>query len=256
MIPQTLPLKFLSQLMAIVVATIGFFACHTHAGLIHRYSFQEAGAVKDSVGTADGDLKGASVSNGALTLKNDGKNSDDDDVQYVAFTKPILPKTGSVTLVFWFTASDAPAFSRILDLGDQDNSEGKAFIYFTPRDSDDQSRAAITATDAGSKTNIDNDRLDDGKQHMVAIIVDGTAKKLHVFVDGKEAGTPADLGDNTLDKVSTKHAWIGRSAYDNDPGLSATINEFRVYDNALAGDDVAAAYKAGPAALPGATTQK
>ena len=253
---QSIPQKFFCQLLAIVAATIGFCACFADAGLIHRYSFQETGTVKDSAGNADGDLKGATVTNGALTLKNDGKNSGDDDVQYVAFTKPILPKSGSVSLVFWFTASDAPAFSRILDLGDQDNSEGQAFIYFTPRDSDDQSRAAITASDAASKTSVDNDRLDDGKQHMVAIVVDGNAKKLHVFVDGKESAAPADLGDNTLDKVSSKHAWIGRSAFDNDPGLSATINEFRVYDNALGGDDVAAAYKAGPGALPGATTQK
>jgi hypothetical protein len=240
----------------LLISLIGtsFCAVAVRADLIHRYSFHETG-IKDSVGNADGAMKGASIVDGKLVLKNDGKNSGDDDVQFVEFSKPILPKTGSVSLVFWFTASDAGAFSRLIDLGDQDNSEGRAFIYFTARDSDDQSRAAISATDAGSKTNLDNDRLDDGEKHMVALVIDGDAKKFHVFIDGKEPTPAVGLGDNTLDKVSPKHAWIGRSAFDTDPGLSATVEEFRVYDNALSATDVAAAMKAGPGALPSASTQ-
>lgn len=253
--PRALRERLLWRLFVVILLGVSAGAHRASAGLIHRYSFQDPSAAKDSVGNADGALKGAVIAGGKLTLKNDGKNSGDDAVQFVEFSGPILPRSGSVSLVFWFIAGDAGAYSRIIDIGDQDDGEGRAFIYFTPRDGDDQSRAAISATDAGSKTNLDNDRLDDGRQHMVAMVIDGDARKLHVFIDGKEAGTPADLGDNTLDKVSLKHAWIGRSAFDTDPGLSATIDEFRVYDNALTGADVAAAFKAGPASVPGAATQ-
>jgi hypothetical protein len=241
-------------LFVILLVGTGFLVHPAHADLIHRYSFHDP-AVKDSVGDADPTLKGASVVGGKLVLKNGDKNSGDDDVQFVEFSKPILPKSGSVSIVFWFTAENAGAFSRVIDFGDQDNAEGKAFIYFTPRDSDDDSRAAISARDAGSKTNVDNDRLDDAKQHMVALVIDGNAKKFHVYIDGQEPAAAADLGDNTLDKVSRKHAWIGRSAFDNDPGLSATVEELRVYDNALSPADITAAMKAGPTALPSATTR-
>jgi len=54
-----------------------------------------------------------------------------------------------------------------------------------------------------------------------------------VFVDGKEPNPPADLGDNTLDKVKPVENWLGKSSFSADPGLSAAIDEFRVYDQAL-----------------------
>jgi hypothetical protein len=217
------------------------------AGLTHRYSFSEEKSVKDSAGKTDGSLKGdATVSDGHLTLKNEDKTSGDESLAYVQFSEPLLPKSGSVTLMAWFTCKDVGQFSRVIDIGDQDGGSGNAFIYFTPRNADDQSRGAITATDAGSKTSADNDRLDDNKPHMVALVIDGSAKKLHIFIDGKEPQGAQDLNDNTLDNVHQKHAWLGRSAFDSDPGFSGSIDEFRVYDQALSADDVTAAFKAGP----------
>jgi hypothetical protein len=253
--------RFLRQSLSARIVAAGFcivlgVATLASADLIHRYSFNDADAVKDSIGHTDGKLKGGATSgDGKLTLKNEDKTSGDDDVAYVDFDNSILPKGNSVSLVFWFSAKDAGAFSRVLDIGDQQEGAGQAFIYFTPRDSDDQSRAAITATDAASKTNQDNDRLDDDKTHMVAIVIDGGTKKLHVYVDGKEPQAAQDLGDNTLDTVRAKHTWLGRSAFDADPAMSGTINELRVYDNPLSADDVSAAFKAGPGTAPAATTQ-
>ncbi|MGA2233794.1 MAG: LamG-like jellyroll fold domain-containing protein, partial [Tepidisphaeraceae bacterium] len=159
-------------------------------------------------------------------------------------------KATSASLVVWFTAKDITGFARVLDIGDKDGANGQAFIYYTPKNADGQARAAITATDTASKTFIDSPPLDDGKQHMVAIVIDGAAKKLHVFVDGKEPVSAADLGDNTLDKVKATHSWIGRSGFDQDPGLTGSIKEFRVYDQALTLDQAAAMAKAGPDTLP------
>jgi len=229
-------------------------ASNADAVLIHRYSFND-GTAKDSVGKIDGKLKGAaSIAAGKLVLKNEDKNSDDPQLSYLEFSDAILPKSGSVTIMAWFTTSDVGNFARILDIGDKDGSNGQAFIYFTPRNADDQSRASITATDAASKTFQDNDRLDDGKPHMIAMVIDGNAKKLHVFIDGKEPKPAEDLGDNTLDKVRQVNNWLGRSSFDADPGLSGSIDEFRVYDNALTADEAAAAFKSGPDSLDTATT--
>jgi hypothetical protein len=220
-----------------------------HAELTHRYSFKDG--VKDSVGKVDGTLKGnAKATDGKLTLDNADKSSSDANIAYVEFSGPLLPKKGSATIIVWFTAKEAAAFSRLLDIGSKDDTAGAAFVYLTPRNGDDASRAAITATDAASKSAVDGERLDDGKPHMAAIVIDGNAKKLHLYVDGKEMGTPADLGDNTLDQVKQEHAWIGRSAFDGDGALSATINELRVYDEALTFDQTKAVFKAGSEALP------
>jgi hypothetical protein len=242
--------RLYSARVVICLLIIGLGAPACQAGLIHRYSFDQS-AVKDSVGNVDGTLKGtAKILNGKLVLDNTGRTSDDANLSYVEFNSSVLPKSGSVSLVIWLTEKENPQYVRIIDFGDKSGSDGQAFIYLTSRHDSDQTKAAITATDTGSKTEIDGKRLDDGKPHMAVVVIDGTAGKLHLFIDGQEAAAAVDLGDNTLEKVNPTHCWIGRSGFDADPGLSASIDEFRVYDQALTADEVAAIFKAGAGALP------
>lgn len=236
--------------IAIAVACALNLAAMANAALIHRYSFSGS-TVSDSVGKINGALKGsAKIADGKLILDNTGKNSTDEKLSYLEFDSSILPKAGSASIVIWFTAKEDGNFARVINFGTTSEGIGSAFIYFTPRTADDQARVAISATDTASKTYIDVARLDDGKPHCAAIIIDGASKKLRLFVDGKPAGTPQDLGDNTLDKVKATSNWVGKSSFDNDAGLSGTVDELRVYDQALTAEEVTAIQKAGPDALP------
>jgi hypothetical protein len=40
--------------------------------------------------------------------------------------------------------------------------------------------------------------------------------------------------------------WLGRSQFSPDPFFNGSINEFRIYDQALSGAEVAASFAAGP----------
>jgi hypothetical protein len=234
---------------------LGLGVTPAQAGLTHRFSFKD-GSARDSVGNVDGKLKGpgASIVDGRLVLKNE-ESATGDKISCLEFVGSLLPKGGnSVSLVVWFTAKDSGGFARVLNFGDSEGGEGRQFIYFSPRTGDGSARVAITGSDVGSKAFLDSDALDDGKPHLVVIVIDGLAKKLRVFVDGKEPNPAADLGDNTLDKVKPVENWLGKSSFSADPGLSGEIDELRVYDQALSAAEAAAAFKAGPNALPPATT--
>jgi hypothetical protein len=236
---------------------LGICVSAAQAGLIHRFSFKD-GAAKDSVGSVDGKLKGAgaSIVEGRLVLKNDD-SANGDKISCLEFAGSLLPKGGTtVSFALWFTAKDTSGFARLLNFGDSEGTEGKQFIYLSPKTGDGSARAAITGSDVGSKTALDFDALDDGKPHMVAMVIDGAAKKLRVFVDGAEPKPAEALGDNTLDKVKPVENWLGKSSFAADPGLSASIDELRVYDHALTADEAAAAFKAGPDALPAAPPAK
>ncbi len=217
--------------------------------LTHRYSFTDG--AKDSAGHVDGILKNAAkVSGGKLVLENPNKTSADPALAYLDFPSSLLPKTGSVSIVFWFTGTAVDSFARIIDFGDREDVQGRAFIYFTPHASTDMSRAAITADTTGTKTFIDATPIDDGKPHCVAIVIDDSAKKLHLYIDGKEPVAAADLGANTLDKVRPTHTWVGKSGFDQDGALTGSIDELRIYNKALTLQDAAAIDKAGPDQLP------
>src|SRR5262249_16942340 len=162
----------------------------------------------------------------------------DPKLAFVDFSSPIVPKNGSVSFAVWITASSVHLYARVIDIGDKEGVEGRAFIYLVARHDEDKSRAAITMTDTNEKTYTSGDPLDDGKPHMAVLVIDGSAKKLHLYVDGKETAGPEFFGENSLEHVRPAHNWIGRSAFDENPGLSASIDEFRVYDHALSADEV------------------
>lgn len=236
-----------TNVQQIIAGMIAFGLCvSANAGLIHRYSFND-GSAKDSAGKVDGKLvgTGATVADGKLVLTN-GATADAAKQSYLEFAGPVIPKSGSATIVFWMQAKDTPHFSRVLDFGTIVGGEGNAFLYFSPRTAEDRSRAAISATDVGGRIPHDGVRLDDDKAHMVAVVINGQTKKMQVFIDGKESETAMDLGENTLEGVKAVHNYLGRSMFDIDPGYSGTIDEFRVYDHAMSAAEVTAAHSAGP----------
>lgn len=219
------------------------------ADLIHRYSFKEN--ADDSVGKINGKLEGkAKIANGKLALENAGKVSNDSALSYVSFSERILPKSGSATVEVWFTSDSDGGFARVFDFG----RRGQGYLFLTVKDGDsDIARTAITSNDWGEETKISSDgNVNDGRLHMVAVVIDGAGKNLHFYIDGREQGGAEPLGDNSLDKIQGGNHWLGRSLYDTDAGFTGSISELRIFDTALKPAEIAAHFKAGPAEVEAA----
>jgi hypothetical protein len=211
--------------------------------LIHRFSFKSD--ANDSIGTLTGKLVGpASIANGTLVLKNDNPATP----AYVEFSASPLPAGSHTSILIWFTSSNAGSFSRLLNLGDDNGTVANAFIYLTPHTTNGNTRIAISANLTATKTFIDAEATDDGKPHMLAVVIDGS--QLHLFIDGVEPKPAADLGNNTLDKIARKDNWIGKSPFTADSPLNASIHELRFYDHAMSADEILLNFKAGADTLP------
>jgi hypothetical protein len=238
------------KVLLLLVCALAFGFVPGRAALVHRYSFND-GTARDLAGSVDGRLlgPGATIAGGQLRLVNDAATPRE-KVSCLEFASAVLPKAGSASLAVWFTAKDIGGFARVINFGDSEGTEGKEFIYFSPATEERVSRVAITGSDVGSKTYIDADALDNGVPHLAVIVVDGAAKTLRLFVDGKEPRPAQHLGDNVLEKVRPVQNWLGRSSFAADPGLTAAIDEFRVYDHALTSEDALKLHEAGPDALP------
>jgi hypothetical protein len=228
-----------------LIATLALIVSRSaRAELIHRYSFKEN--ADDSVGKINGKLEGkAKIAGGKLALQNSGKPSNDEGLSYVSFSERILPKSGSATVEAWFTSDSDGQFARLFDFG----RRGQGYLFLTVNDGgNDTARTAITNNDWGEETKISSDgNVNDGRLHMVAVVIDGTVKNLHFYVDGKEQGGAEPLGDNSLEKIQGGNHWLGRSQYNEDTGFTGSISELRVFDTALKPAEIAAHFKAGPA---------
>ncbi len=232
------------------VCLIAFFALLTaavaRAEITHRYSFKD-GKADDSVGKVNGKLQGkAKVAGDKLVLDNTGKTSEDTTLSYLSFSERILPKSGSSTIEVWFTATSDGAYSRVFDFGQR----GQGYVFLTPDEGSELARTAISSNDFGDETTLRSDEhLNNGKPHMVALVIDAKSKSLKLFVDGKPNGGAEPLEDHTLENVKGNNHWLGRSIFDTDAGFTGSIDELRIFDTALTAAEVAAHYKAGPDAL-------
>jgi Concanavalin A-like lectin/glucanases superfamily len=231
------------------VATLGLamLPAAARAELTHRYSFKD-GKADDSVGKVNGKLEGgAKITDGKLVLDNTDKTSGDTGLSYVSFSDRILPQSGSATIEVWFKSKSDGGYARVFDFGER----GQGYLFLTVNDGGENvTRTAITATDFGEEASLrTEDNVNDDMPRMAAVVVDDTAKKLHLYVDGKEVDAPEPLGDNGLDKIKGAVHSLGRSAFEADAGFTGSITEFRVYNSALPSSQISADFKAGSAVV-------
>ena len=90
--------------------------------------------------------------------------------------------------------------------------------------------------------------------HMIAVVIDQTPTvaapdgTLTYYVDGIQFGSVNLTAANQWTAVAPTftNAWLGRSAFNTDGVFNGTIDEFRIYNNALSASQVAADAAAGP----------
>jgi hypothetical protein len=211
----------------------------SNGDIIHRWSFN--GDTSDSVGGENGVLMGnARVDSSQLQL--DGSDS----------TYLFLPVTDSIqnltnmTIEGWATWNDPTGFwERIFDFGSgplencfltpQAGAQGTPFRY------------AITIGGGGGEQDTSAfNHFPVGVASHFAITVDKDFGITTLYLNGKaqciEFGNPITFFDMDIPPTNT---YLGKSQY-NDPYFLGSIDEFRIYNNALSSDDVYNSYLAGP----------
>lgn len=121
-------------------------------------------------------------------------------------------------------------------VGTPQQGDGYLFVTDTPS----VARGTISDFAWGAEQNVTGTKkFERGVwQHVTYTLEDGTAR---LYVDGELVGenpditlTPADIGDGR-----TTANYIGRSAYDADRRVDGSVKDFRIYDRALAGEEIA-----------------
>lgn len=223
--------------------------------LVHRYDFEGTGTVvTDRVGTADGALKGGAtlsqVSGKGAVVLGGGTSG-----PYVDLPNKLISSLTSATLEAWVTWGGGDAWQRIFDFGDSTNAtpednpaNGKSYLFLTPATAATGGVIrAVYSLDGGAaaaETRLDATMALPQALTQVALVVDATAGKLLLYVNGAAAGEQAFTG--SLASINDVNAWLGRSQYDVDPELTGTFHDFRVYNAALTPLQIATSFAGGP----------
>jgi hypothetical protein len=85
--------------------------------------------------------------------------------------------------------------------------------------------------------------LNDGLNHMVAAVITPNASDpkrgtMTCYIDGESVGTVALTEANNLSKLNGTGNWLGRQLLTGETFYKGTIDEFRIYDEALTVDQI------------------
>jgi len=218
------------------------------ARLTHRYSFNDADGstiATDSVAGAAGDgaLVGtAAIANGKLIL--DGAGS------YVDLPTGLINGYSALTLEAWVSFGANSAWARLWDFGSQNvNGGGDTSIFFSPHIGSGGLEMTMFVPGKndhiGISTNLDGTPI----LHLVAVYFPAAGYQ-ELYINGTRVGYNPGATIQ-LSEINDTVNWIGRSLFNADPYLNATLDEFRIYNGALTAADVSADFAAGPGSTPG-----
>ena len=174
--------------------------------------------------------------------------------QYVQLPAGLITGLGDFTIATWVNLNSVSAWSRIFDFG----ADTDRYMFLTPS-AGSTIRFAITKfTGPGEQQINGTSALGAGAWHHVAVTLKGSEGSGVgiLYVDGAPVGTNSAMfytPDMIGSLMNATNNYIGRSAFGNDPYLNGKVDDFRIYNGALSGAQIAALYALTPVA-PAAPT--
>ena len=231
-------MKHTSLLTLLICATSGFAGAAT---LANRWSFDDT---TDSVGGNSAVLIGDATLSGGQVLFDGGPNGPNADS--VGFTSTIdiggTHGANGVSLEAWYTDTGSGSWSKLFSFGN--GTGGQNIIFNIQQGGSGQGR--IQYNGMGGEGNFGPRPALNAEHHLVVTISsDGL---VNAWVDGAQINaTPGNVqGDgNDLSVLPSTWERIGASNW-GDAGMQGSVNEFRIWDGTLSGDDVAANLALGP----------
>ena len=252
--------------LAIISLFVFFLSTAIQAEITHRWSFND-GTTEDSIGGAHGVLVNntgnSEVSDGTLTLANDGsQSSDDNDGDYLDLPNGIISSNGDqATFEFWVSWTDqsTSTWAELMSFGTSNNGEdtsssgsSSTYIMITPKHGSN-SNGTIRSGYKYGVTGVENhlnhsSQMPLNEMTHIAVSWDGNNSTTSLYVNG-ELSDQNSIHFSIADDLIDNNNWLGRSQWD-DPMFGGTYDEVRIYNQALSAADIMADYLLGTEITP------
>jgi len=156
------------------------------------------------------------------------------DGEYVHLPSGIVSGLHDFTVSAWVNPSASTAWSRLFDFGTGTGD----YMFLTLSAGGGPLRFAITTSGNGNEQQLNAPgNLPLNTWSNVAVTLSGTTGTL--YINGQAVATNTSMTLSPAALGTTTNDWIGRSQFPADPYLSATVDDFNIYDHALSAADIA-----------------
>ena len=240
----------LKKLGLITALCLGGALCVSAQSLTHRYSFNDTAGnatFTDSVGGADGTLNNSTAGN-ATSASLDGSQLELDGTGgFATLPGGLISGNTQVTVEFWASFGPTNNFwTRVFAFGDQNGSGGADTSFDYSHYVPGNYQNVNLSTPAGGLYANNNAGLNGVTNVHVTVVADPTNNKLYYYNGTTLISSQSANFVPPLSGLSDSLSLIGRSLYDIDPALNASINEFRIYSGVLPLSQVALDDASGP----------
>jgi alpha-L-arabinofuranosidase len=152
---------------------------------------------------------------------------------YASLPTGIVGSLGDFTISAWIKVNTLSTWERVFDFGTGTNS----YMFLTPDNGTNNTlRFAITDGGDNNEQRLNGPAIPTGVWTQVAVTLAGTVGTL--YVNGVAVATnsamtlhPSNLGNTNLN-------YLGKSQFSGDPAYSGSIDDFRIYNQALSPSQV------------------
>lgn len=244
----------LSKIVPLTICAIALSSlCVTAQTLVHRYSFGDAAGSStfaDTAGTANGSLVQGGSPNLNSAYLNGSQLQLDGTGGYGLLPGGLISSLSQVTVEFWASYGTNQTWTRTFAFGDQTGAGAQnSGIDYCHYAGGNYQNLNIQTTNGGPSTYINNPAGLDGQTNVhVTVVVDPVNNKMYYYNGTTLTSSPLQGAGTVyaLNKINDAYATIGRSLYDIDPTLAASVDEFRIYSGVLPVSKIALDDAAGP----------
>ncbi len=206
-----------------------------------RAAAAEDATVEVRRGAPDGELLGTAQIEGNVEVPRvDGPEGFGSAVQLggesqlekVELPTGIVSGVDDVTISAWVNWSGDQSWARIFDFGSGTGN----YMFLTPSAGGTNNLRFAITTGSGEQIIDGSQQLPtDGWQH-VAVTLSGSTGTL--YLNGEPIGTNTNLTLDPSDLGQTEQNWIGDSQWSADPLFDGAVDDFSIFDRALAQDEI------------------
>lgn len=218
-------------------------APHEAVTLIHHYDFEGAGTtLSDRVGEAHGEILGGAALDRTGSLTLDGVDD------YVNLPNGLISSLNEATLSMRLTWRGGPCWQRLFDFGSSVDGEdtigvASTSLYVAATTCPDAHFGPVRANSLSCQFHVfgstyiaqHEEPLPTNRSVQVALTL-APENGFVLYQDGvrvAEATALIDLGD-----IIDENVWLGRSQWEFDSTLAASLDDFRIYSNALSDEEI------------------
>ncbi|MCX2678658.1 alginate lyase family protein [Galbibacter sp. EGI 63066] len=197
-----------------------------------NFDEMEGATANDSWGLNNGTLQsGASWTSGIV---NNAVSFDGSSSGYVDLPDNIMSDiNGDFTIAIWVRLDEVATWARILDFGT--NNDNSMFLVPKTSASGEGIRFAIKTTSGYPKLSYNYTWPLDTWTHIAVTLSGDTAT---MYLNGEPVASSTGFNKRPSDLGNTNNNFLGRGQKSDDPMLKGDIDEFRIYNTALSGEEI------------------